>query len=139
MATRINNLFACLAGCFIAAILGLLLLLKLESPALAMLTAGIVPAIACWLSGITDKRQLVKIAIYGGTGWVLTFMLQPAIAQSAASHTQRIATLPLFGNDWHIPASIVSTLLALIGVYFVPDKLNPMSLNQTETGDTRKT
>jgi hypothetical protein len=120
MAQRINTMLACIAGCIIAALTGLLVLLKFDAPILAMLSAGLFPAIACWLTGTVGIKQVGKIAGYAAMGWLPAFMLQPAIAQSSASHVRRILTLPLLGHDWHIPASLVSTLLALIGVYFAP-------------------
>lgn len=120
MADRINLIVACLAGSVIATLVGLLALLKLDAPILAMLSAGLFPAIACWKTGIADNRQVAKIAGYAAMGWLLTFMLQPITAQSSASHVRRILTSPLLGQDWHIPASVVSTLLALVGAYFAP-------------------
>ena len=123
---RVNTMFACFAGCVIAALIGLLALLKFDMPILAMISAGLLPAIACWLAGMTNKKQLAKIAGYAAIGWMLTFMLQPAIAQTTASHVRRIMTMPLLGHDWHIPASFTSTLLALIGVYFATARVEPV-------------
>ncbi len=121
MGERINTMLACLAGCVVATLVGLLVLLKFDAPILAMFSAGLFPAVACWLAGITDKKQIAKIAGYAAFGWMLTFMLQPTVSQSAESHVRRILTLPLLGLDWHIPSSLVSTLLALIGVFFMPE------------------
>ncbi|MBN1587912.1 MAG: hypothetical protein JW888_00190, partial [Pirellulales bacterium] len=90
-------------------------------------------AVGCWMSGITDKKQLAKIAAYAAVGWALTFVLQPSIAQSASSHARRILALPLVGYDWHIVASLVSTLLALIGAYFVPINSDPENQNHVGT------
>ena len=118
---RSNRLIACFVGCIIASLLGLVLVFVLDSPWFAFLTAAVIPTLACWRSGISSSAQLIKISAYSGTGWMLTFMLQPGFAQSAASHARRIAELPLAGNEWHLPACFVSTLLALIGVYFAPD------------------
>lgn len=120
MLARLHHLIACFAGCVIASLFGLLLMLKFDAPILGMLCAALFPALACRLSGVCDRKQLVKIAFYAGGGWMLMFMLQPVVSQSAASHAERIVALPLMGNDWHIPTSIVSTLLALVGVCFIP-------------------
>jgi len=95
-------------------------MLTFDAPMLAALAGGLLPTVTCWLAGLRDKKQLSKIASYAAVGWILTFALQPAMAQSAASHAQRIAALPLVGREWHIPASVASTLLALIGAAFSP-------------------
>jgi hypothetical protein len=97
-----------------------LALLKFDAPVLAMISAGLFPAIACWKTGMIENRQVAKIAGYAAIGWMLTFMLQPVAAQTSASHLRRILTLPLLGHEWHVPASAVSTLLALVGVCFAP-------------------
>ena len=102
MNRRFRLLGSCFTGCIIASL------------------AGLIPCAACWLAGIRDPKQLAKISAYAFIGWALTFALQPAVAQSAASHAQRIAGLPLVGREWHIPATVVSTLLALIGTTFCP-------------------
>lgn len=138
MSSRLNNLLACFAGCVVAALVGLLGLLKFDAPILAMLSAGVVPAIACWLAGMTDKQQLAKIAVYAALGWMLPFMLQPVVAQSAASHAQRIMSLPLLGHEWHILASFLSTLLALIGVYFAPVNTEPTDGNHENSNSKRR-
>lgn len=120
MKRRFRLLAVCFVGCAIGSLAGLWLMLTFDAPMLAALAAGLLPTVTCWLAGLRDQKQLAKIALYAAVGWMLTFALQPAVAQSAASHAQRIAALPLVGLEWHIPASVVSTLLALIGVAFSP-------------------
>ena len=120
MNRRFQLLGSCFAGCIIASLAGLWLMLAFDAPMLAALAAGTIPCAACWLAGIRDPKQLAKISAYAFIGWSLTFALQPAVAQSAASHAQRIAGLPLVGREWHIPATVISTLLALIGTAFCP-------------------
>ena len=120
MAERINNLFACLAGCVVGALLGLLCLIRFDEPVLALLSAGTAPAIACWLGGISDKNQIAKIFVFASIGWLLTYMFQPVVAQSASTHAERVASMPMLGYEWHGLASLVSTLLALVGAYFAP-------------------
>ena len=120
MNRRFQLLGSCFAGCIIASLAGLWLMLAFDAPMFAALAAGTIPCAACWLAGIRDPKQLAKISAYAFIGWSLTFALQPAVAQSAASHAQRIAGLPLVGREWHIPATVISTLLALIGTAFCP-------------------
>jgi hypothetical protein len=120
MAKRLNILFACFTGCVVAALFGLLLMLLFVTPIFAMLSAGAFPTIACRIAGIDDKKQLLKIAVYGAVGWILMFMLQPSISQPLTLRLQRIVEMPLVGYDWHIPASVVSTILALVGAWFAP-------------------
>ena len=120
MNRRFRLLGSCFTGCIIASLVGLWLMLAFDAPVFAALAAAVIPCVACWLAGIRDPKQLAKICVYAFIGWTLTFALQPAVAQSAASHAQRIAGLPLVGREWHIPATIVSTLLALIGTAFCP-------------------
>lgn len=120
MRQRFRLLCTCFTGCVAGSLAGLWLMLAFDAPMLAALAAGLLPPTASWFAGLRDAKQLAKIALYGFVGWVLTFALQPAVAQSAASHAQRIAGLPLVGREWHIPASVVSTLLAMIGVAFSP-------------------
>ena len=120
MKRRFRLLGSCFTGCAIASLAGLWLMLAFDAPMLAALAAAIVPCAACWLAGLRDPKQLAKISVYAFIGWALTFGLQPAVAQSAASHAARISGLPLVGREWHIPATIVSTLLALIGTAFAP-------------------
>ena len=120
MNRRFQLLGSCFAGCIIASLAGLWLMLAFDAPMLAALAAGTIPCAACWLAGIRDPKQLAKISAYAFIGWSLTFALQPAVVQSAASHAQRIAGLPLVGREWHIPATVISTLLALIGTAFCP-------------------
>ena len=119
MANRLNNLIVCFTGCLVAGLFGLLMLIKFEAPLFAMIAAGLFPAVACRISGVKNKKQLAKIAAYGLIGWTLASMLQPVICQSSISRAARIVNLPLFGHEWHIFASFVSTLLALVGAYFV--------------------
>ena len=132
MSKRTNHLLACFAGCVVGSLFGLLIMLKLDAPILAMLSAGVFPAIWCRMSGITDKKQLGKIAAYAAVGWILTYMLKPSVAGFAASHTRQILTLPLLGYGWHIPASVVSTLLALVGAYFVPVHRNAIDESRAQ-------
>ncbi len=120
MNRRFRFLGSCFTGCITASLAGLWLMLAFDAPTLAALAAGLIPCAACRLAGIRDPKQLAKISAYAFIGWALTFALQPAVAQSAASHAQRIAGLPLVGREWHIPATAVSTLLALIGTAFCP-------------------
>lgn len=120
MKRRFRLLGACFVGCAVGSLAGLWLMITFDAPMLAAFAAGLLPLAACWLAGLHDSKQLAKIAAYAFVGWMLTFDLQPAVTQSAASHAQRIAGLPLVGREWHVPASIVSTLLALIGVAFCP-------------------
>ena len=120
MTGRPGNLIACFAGCLIGSLVGLIIMLKFDAPFLAAISAAIFPTLACRWAGITNRKQLVKIAVYSGVAWILTFMLQPVVARSEAQRIQRILELPLLGNDWHVPAAAVSTLMALVGVYFIP-------------------
>ena len=127
---------ACLAGCIAAALLGLLMLVKFEASFFALLSIAIFPAFACWMSGLTDSKQLCKIAAYASTGWMLAYMLQPVVSQSSLSRAARIAKLPLLGHEWHIFACFISTLLALTGAFFVPvgdilEKSNKAQLHKT--------
>ena len=115
---RLNTLLFCFTGCVIAALLGLILLLKFDNELLAILSAAVFPTDGCYLSGIKGHRQLGKIALYAGIGWTLGYALQPAVAQTSASHIQRILKLPLLGYDWHVHGSVVSTLLSMVGAYF---------------------
>ena len=120
MSNRLNNMAACLAGCILAALFGLLTLLKFDAPFVALISAGAFPAFACWMSGIKNNKQLCKVGVYGTIGWMLAYMLQPVISQSSVSRAARIAELPLLGHEWHIFASFVSTLLALTATCFIP-------------------
>jgi hypothetical protein len=130
MAYRLRLLTACFAGCVAGSLVGLWLMIKFDAPIFALIAAGFLPSATCWLTGLRDLKQLAKISLYSTVGWALTFALQPAVAQSAASHAQRIAGSPLVGREWHIPASVVSTLLALIGVAFSPPQLSPKTSNR---------
>ncbi len=125
MARRIGNLFPCLIGCVVGALTALLVMLTLDAPILSMLCAALFPAIACSIAGIIDKKQLGKIAFYAVIGWTLAYMLQPTVSQTAASHARRIVSLPLVGHEWQIAASIASTVMALVGVCFVPGNAEP--------------
>ena len=120
MSKRFNTMAACFCGCVIGSCLGLMLLLQFDTALFAMLCAGVCPLIACWISGIRDKAQLAKVGVYAAGGWILTYWLEPGVAQSAASYFRRVLALPWVGHDWHVIASMVSTLLAMAGVYFMP-------------------
>ena len=120
MANRINILITCLAGCIVAALFGLLMVFKFRAPFLAMVSAAVFPAVACWISGISNRKQLAKIAAYGAIGWMLASMLRPIVGQTPVLRAARIADLPLLGFEWLLFASFVSTLLALVGAYFAP-------------------
>ena len=118
--TRLNRLLSCLAGCLVATLVGLLAMLKFDAPVFALLSAAVFPTFAVWIAGLIDRKQLAKIAAYAAVGWALTFMLQPISGQSSTSRARRVAESPLVGHEWHVPASCVSTLLALIGTGFAP-------------------
>lgn len=120
MLDRIKIMLACLVGSVIAALVGLVMLLTFNAFVLPMLSAALFPAIACWKTGKIEFNQIAKIAGYAALGWLLGSMLQPMIVESPAQHSQRILAMPLVGRDWHIPASALSTLLALVGVSFAP-------------------
>lgn len=122
MTIRLHKLIWCFLGCAIGSLIGLILLMTFRIPFLAVVTAGLFPVIACRYSGVNGGRQLAKIGIYSGLGWFLTFSLQPAVAMSSDQRVRRIATQSLLGNEWHLPASAVSTLMALVGVSFVPSE-----------------
>jgi hypothetical protein len=134
MAQRLYNLFACLIGCVVGSLLGLLLMLKSDAPFLAMLCARAFPAATCWMAGISDTKQLCKIASYAAIGWLLTVLLEPAIAQSPAQRLRHIVALPLVGYDWHLLASIVSTLLALVGAWFATIHGTPRNEDSVDLG-----
>ena len=119
---RLNMMLACFLGCVVAALLCLLIAIKLDSPFLALVVAGMLPAGACFCAGLRDRKMVAKIVIYATVGWALTFMLAPQIGQSPDSRTRRIADVPLVGKEWYIPSSLVSTLLAMVGATFIPNE-----------------
>jgi len=120
LSNRLNSMASCLAGCIVAGLIGLLALLKFDAPFVALISAGVFPPFACWMSGIKNIKQLCKVGVYGTFGWMLASMLLPVVSQSSDSRAARIAELPLLGHEWHIFASFVSTLLALTGTCFIP-------------------
>ena len=105
-------------------------LVTFEATVLAMFSAGIFPAMACYLAGVRDTKQLFKIGGYAAIGWILTFSLQPAISHAEDSYLRRMMHAPMLGYDWHIPASCVSAVLALVGVVFLPAQVK-VSMNES--------
>lgn len=113
-------LFACFIGCLAAGLLGLLAALKFDSPFLAFLAAGLLPAVACFWVGLRDQTMLLKIVMYASVGWTVTFLLAPQIGQSSDLLARQIAASPLVGREWLIPSSVASSLLAMVGAAFIP-------------------
>ncbi|MEL6109742.1 MAG: hypothetical protein AAFU85_27340 [Planctomycetota bacterium] len=121
MNRRLRLVGFCVIGCGISSLAGLCLMLAFDLPLFAALLAAVAPGVACWFSAeLRDPSQLVKIGVYALIGWALTFALQPVISQDAASKAARIVELPLVGFEWHLVASVVSTLLAIVGAVFAP-------------------
>lgn len=124
LAKRLNILMICLAGCIVAGLFGLWALIKLNNEWLAFFSATTFPVIGCWYAGLHDRKQLAKIAMYAALGWFLAAMLRPVTVEAPRfreiSRARRIMNGPLAGQEWQIPASVVSSLLAMVGAAFVP-------------------
>jgi hypothetical protein len=120
-------------------LVGLILRIQFDVAFFELVSATCFPSLACRIAGITDKKQLAKIAVYAGIGWMITYFLGPAVTQSAASHAQRIAASPLIGNEWHIATSLASALLALVGVYFIPTTTTTNRITAGDNGLHKRT
>ena len=115
---RRHLLVACLLGCTVAALIGVLMAVKFNSAVPAIVSATLIPPAACYAAGVRALRPLAKVALYSSIGWGITYSLKPQISQSASSHNARIAQAPLVGTEWYIACSCVSSSLALVGAAF---------------------
>jgi hypothetical protein len=109
--------FACLAGCLMASLLGLLLAFACGSPLPAIAAATVLPVASCYFAGLRSSPLLAKIAAYAAVGWCATFVLAPSV--DGVVNWERSANSPLVGYEWYIPCSVVSSLLAVVGVAFI--------------------
>ena len=121
-ATRTNNLIACFSGCVIASLIGLNFRIRFEGGFLGLVSATLIPALACRIAGITDEKQLAKIAAYAVIGWLITYSLTrpDQIIRLYSSHEIRHPSLMLLLYELIAVDVIPTTTLPLVGVYFIP-------------------
>lgn len=65
MLARLNHLIARFAGCVIASLFGLLLMLKLDAPILGMLCAASFPVLACRCMFCPRSSNEIKSLVFG--------------------------------------------------------------------------
>jgi hypothetical protein len=99
-------------GCLLAAALGLMAAVQFDSPALAAIAISVLPALGAYVGGVRDRHQLTKIACYALVGWVLCYLLKPAVSRATKELT------PDFELWWGTIAFAPGSLLGLIGAGF---------------------
>ena len=117
---RLILLLVSSVGSASGAVIGIVAGLTLDSALLAWISAAAFPMIALVLAGIREYSFLLKVGGYALLGWVLCFILEPAVSQSAANRALRIASDPLAGKGWYIACYVSSWILASVAVAFRP-------------------
>ena len=145
MAARTNNLIACFSGCVIASLIGLNFMIRFDVGFFGLVSATLIPALACRIAGITDKTQLAKIAVYAVIGWMIPYSLKNPYSIIRWHSWHDIRLDPLKTNLVSSPPTLIpllielvvvyvipTTTLALVAVYFIPTRTNT---NRITAGD----
>lgn len=101
-------------GCLLAAAVGLPTSMYFDSALPAGMAIAVLPAAGAYLGGNRDEQQLAKIVLYSLMGWILCYLLQPAVS-GVARDGEHISNFKLWYGAF---AFVPSSLLALIGAGF---------------------
>ena len=107
---------ACFLGCVLGGLIGHGIQAREYNVWIAFVAATILPTSFCIIAGLRDRHQILKLAVYAGVGWALTFILRPRVAG---------INVPPAPPYWFVYCSVVSLLLALVAVSFMPKESLP--------------
>ena len=130
-------LIACFVGSIVAAMIGLIVGLLLDSVLLALFAKALIPLLFCREAGLRHRGMLLRIVLYAAIGWWLTLNVQPSISEARRWRLKRIADAPFVGRDWYLVCSLVSGSMALVGTAFARSELKSEPKEESTDGALR--